>query len=332
MSLEMSSDKAVCHRCGTVYSRRKGYFPVSYSVLNKGTGHTHICRNCIDNIYDGYLSQCNDPKLAVRQVCRKLDLFWSEKVFDIVNKQSVPRSMMTQYLSKIASTTYAGKSYDDTLSLEGTLWNFGQNTTDAIVEEKPEEKPVETPTQDGDESVSDDIVMFWGSGYTPNMYRELEQRKAYWVKRLGEDYEMDIGTEAIIRQICALELDINRDRAAGKAIDKNVNALNNLLGSAKLKPNQKNDDIDTDTINSPLGVWIYRYEYQKPLPDVDDDLKDVNKLRKYVFTWLGHLCKMLNIKNAYSDLYESEISKYTVDKPEYDGDDDIMKDNEETIL
>lgn len=332
MSLEMSSDKAVCHRCGTVYSRRKGYFPVSYSVLNKGTGHTHICRNCIDNIYDGYLSQCNDPKLAVRQVCRKLDLFWSEKVFDIVNKQSVPRSMMTQYLSKIASTTYAGKSYDDTLSLEGTLWNFGQNTTETIVEEKPEEKPVEIPTQDEDESVSDDIVMFWGSGYTPNMYRELEQRKAYWVKRLGEDYEMDIGTEAIIRQICALELDINRDRAAGKAIDKNVNALNNLLGSAKLKPNQKNDDVDTDTINSPLGVWIYRYEYQKPLPDVDDDLKDVNKLRKYVFTWLGHLCKMLNIKNAYSDLYESEVSKYTVDKPEYDGDDDIMKDNEETIL
>lgn len=332
MSLEMSSDKAVCHRCGTVYSRRKGYFPVSYSVLNKGTGHTHICRNCIDNIYDGYLSQCNDPKLAVRQVCRKLDLFWSEKVFDIVNKQSVPRSMMTQYLSKIASTTYAGKSYDDTLSLEGTLWNFGQNTTETIVEEKPEEKPVEIPTQDEDESVSDDIVMFWGSGYTPNMYRELEQRKAYWVKRLGEDYEMDIGTEAIIRQICALELDINRDRAAGKAIDKNVNALNNLLGSAKLKPNQKNDDVDTDTINSPLGVWIYRYEYQKPLPEIDEELQDVNKIRKYVFTWLGHLCKMLNIKNAYSDLYESEISKYTVDKPEYDGDDDIMKDNEETIL
>ena len=81
MALEVESARAVCSKCGTDYSRQKGYFPVSYAVLHKGVGHTHVCKDCIDAIYNGYLSQCNNAKDAVRQVCRKLDLYWSESVY-----------------------------------------------------------------------------------------------------------------------------------------------------------------------------------------------------------------------------------------------------------
>ena len=51
-------------------------------------------------------------------------------------------------------------------------------------------------------------------------------------------------------------------------------------------------------------------------------LKDVNGVRKYVFTWLGHVCKMNNKKNGFSKLYESEIQRLRVEKPEYDDEDD----------
>ncbi len=323
MSIEMSSDRAICSRCGTAYSRRKGYFPVSYAILHKGIGHIPVCKDCIDNMYNSYLAQCNDAKSAVRQMCRKLDLYWSNSVYEVVSRKSTTRSMMTQYIAKINSVSYAGKSYDDTLSDEGTLWSFNTSLPEITNIDPIIEEIVDESQNVNIDDIPEDVKAFWGSGYTPSMYMELEQRRSYWMSRFPPDVELDIGTEALIRQICSLELDINRDRAAGRSVDKSVTALNTLLGSANLKPVQKKqDENDTTLANTPLGVWLYRYENHRPLPEIDDDLKDTNRLMKYIFTWMGHLCKMLGIKNTYSQMYDSEIARLRVEHPEYDGDDD----------
>lgn len=317
MALEVSAEKATCFRCGKSYPKRKTFFPVSYAFQHKGVGYIPVCRECIEKMYGGYLSQCQNSKLAVRQMCRKLDLMWDERTYDTLIAKGTPRTIMGQYMSKLTtSTAFAGKSYDDTLAKEGTLWSFAK-----IKEKEPE---IDVKEEQEDETpVSDDIKTFWGTGYTPNMYRELEQRRMYWMSKFPEGFDMDIGTEAIIRQICSLELDINRDRAAGRPVDKSVTALNTLLGSANLKPVQKKqEDNDAALNNTPMGVWLQRWEFKKPLPEIDNDCKDVNGLRRYVFTWMGHLCKMLGIKNGYEKLYEDEIEKLRVEKPEYDGDDD----------
>ena len=137
---------------------------------------------------------------------------------------------------------------------------------------------------------------------------------------IPDDVDLDVGTEALLRQICSMELDINRDRAAGRSVEKSVATLNTLLGSLNLKPVQrKQDEADAGLSKTPLGVWLYRYENKRPLPD---DGSGDSKFLKYVFTWLGHVCKMLGVKNGYEQLYEDEIAKYRVEMPEYDGDDD----------
>lgn len=318
MAIEMSSDVAICSRCGKKYSRRKGYFPVSYAVLHKGIGHIPVCKECIDTMYNTYLAQCNNAKDAVRQLCRKLDLYWSESVYDLVQRKSTTRSMMTQYIAKINTVSYAGKSYDDTLSEEGTLWNF----IPEINKESAEVTDV-TPVEAVEIETPEEIIAFWGSGYSDEMYRELEQRRQYWMSKFPEGIELDVGTEALIRQICSLELDINRDRIAGKSVDKSVNALNNLLGSANLKPAQQKADGDNAQENTPFGVWIRRWETQRPVPDPDPELEDVDGIVRYISIWfLGHLCKMLGIKNTYCKLYEEEIAKMRVDRPEYEDEDD----------
>lgn len=317
MGLEVASDKAICTRCGKQYSKRKGFFPTSYSENYKGLGYTHICNTCINSLYSKYLTQCGSSKDAVRQVCRKLDLYWHESIFNRINTKSTARTVMTQYITKLNSVALAGRSYDDTLLDEGTLWSFSSTIK---TDDKPE-TPVE-PLTENEEPVPEDVIAFWGAGYTADMYKDLEQRRQYWMSRFPNDIDLDIGTEALIRQICNLEIDINRDRVAGKSIDKSVNALNNLLGSASLKPTQRKEDLDSSVSNTPLGVWLYRFENERPLPDIDDELKDVNGLKKYVFTWMGHLCKMMGIKNGYTRLYEDEINRLRVERPEYDDEDD----------
>jgi len=160
------------------------------------------------------------------------------------------------------------------------------------------------------------------------MYNQLEDRRKYWMSRLpNEGRDIDIGTEAIIRQICSLELDINRDRIAGKAVDKSVNALNNLLGSANLKPVQKKNESDASIDNTPFGVWIQRFETERPIPEPDPEMQDTDGIIKYITTWFyGHLGKSLGVKNVHSKLYDEEIKKLSVDKPEYEDEDDIDDD------
>ncbi len=87
-----------------------------------------------------------------------------------------------------------------------------------------------------------------------------------------------------------------------------------------MKPTQrKNEDIEAELSSTPMGIWLYRYENKRPLPETAED---DNYIKKYIFTWMGHLCKMLGVKNAYTKLYEEEIDRLRVAKPEYEDEDD----------
>lgn len=320
MGLEISSDRVICSMCGLAYSKWRGNFPVCNAGLYKGSGHLPYCKKCVDRIYKNYLKECSDPKNAIRQTCRKLDLFWSDKAYLFVEKKDAPPKLMQLYITRINTAAYAGKSYDDTLIDEDNLWNFKleppvDNEMIAMAEKIIDEKNKE----DEDIEVPEDVTVFWGSGYQPYMYAELEQRRKYWMASFPQDIELDATTEATIRQICSMELDINKARAAGKNVDKSVATLNTLISALNTAQGKYNDAGLADT---PLGVWIHKYEYDRPLPKIDDDLKDTNKILKYVFIWLGHVCKMLAKKNGFARLYEKEIQRLRVERPEFSDEDD----------
>lgn len=317
MALEMNApDLFVCGRCGKGFGKRQGHFMASYAQLHRGTGFLPICYECVNALYEEYYNACGNSKDAVRQMCRKLDLFWSEKCYEAVINKASKRSMMTRYLAKVNSAYNAGKCYDDSLEAEGTLWSFVEDK-DAL--------SFSSQNDVGDLSdISDETMAYWGPGYSSEMYKQLEQRRQYWMSRIPDDVEIDIIAEATIKQICSLEIDINLSRAAGKNVDKSIGALNSLLGNSSMKKIIVNrpEGEDADLSKTPLGVWLYRYENERPLPEIDKEYKDVRGILKYVFTWMGHLCKMLGLKNGYTELYEAEIEKYRVEKPEYDSVDD----------
>ena len=323
--IEVTSGNAYCTKCGTQYGRRKGFFPVSYSMLYKGIGYMGVCRSCIDDMYAKYLDITKDPKLAVRQMCRKLDLYWSESAYAQVEKKNTTRSMMTSYITKVNTNSYINKCYDDTLIDEGKLWDFGDGVV--VNHAKPiEVKQNDTQPIEQDSAVSEDVMEFWGPGLSSDQYLTLEQRKKYHLSRLAkergvDENDIDLGTDMLIRQICNLEISINAKQSEGKDVNKDVATLVDLLQKVDWKPVKK-EDVDSADAATPLGVWIYRFENKRPLPDVDDDLKDVNGIKKYVFTWMGHLTKMLGIKGGYTKLYEEEVERLRVEMPEYEDEDD----------
>lgn len=319
-NLLVNNQKFYCYRCGMAFSRQKGYFPVSHSPMYRGIGYLPFCNDCIDTLFDEYRQSLGSDREAMRRLCMKLDLYWHDSIFDMVERTAGVNSKVRSYIGKTNIIRYIDKSYDDTVEEE---------ERNGIAAARQEER-VQTgylPEDDAQEEnidIPEDVILFWGPGYTPKMYLELEERKKYWLSRFPVGYNFDIGEEALIRQICNLEIDINHDRAAGKSIDKNVNTLNTLLGSANLKPAQKkSEEADAELDNMPFGVGIRKWENTRPIPEPDPELQDVDGIVRYISIWfLGHLCKMLGIKNTYCKLYEDEMERLRVKTPEFEDEDD----------
>lgn len=305
-----------CTRCPRTFKVQKNNFPAAQSpIYRENGGYLHVCRHCVDEMYQHYKEVLGSERAALRRICLKFDIYWSDKIYDIVNKSSTSHSRVLGYISKSNLQQFSGKTYDDTLDEETNVDITGTPILHDGVSDT-----------EGEIQVPDDVVEFWGGGLSPSFYMELDQRWRYW-RGSSAQYadDMDVGECAVIKQICMLEVTINRDAAQGKAIDKSVNALNTLLGSANMKPVQKkkDDSLDANTEMTPFGVWIRKIENTRPISEPDPELKDVDGIIRYISVWfLGHLCKMLKIDNKYSALYEEEMAKLRVERPEYEGEDE----------
>lgn len=307
-----------CSRCHRKHKRQKGNYPASQSPLYKGNGgYLNHCNHCIDEMFEHYKAALGSEPEAIKRICLKFDIYWNMEIYSMLNKASTSQSRVRAYISKTNLYKYIGKTFDDTLDEEYVASLEAEQLQDVVItdtENIPEVEGIE---------ISPEIVEFWGTGFEPNFYLELDRKYKYWTEGLSQKPEK--GEEAIYKQVCILEATINRDSAAGKSIEKNVNALNTLLGSANLKPSQKKQDeaVDVAFDSKPFGVGIRLYENSKPIPEPDPELQDVDGIVKYISIWfLGHLCKMLGIKNTYCKLYEQELEKMRIDNPEFEEEDD----------
>ena len=99
---------------------------------------------------------------------------------------------------------------------------------------------------------------------------------------------------------------------------KLVDTFQKTLDRANLSP--KIEAASDKAAEKPMGVMIKMFEEEEPIPD---NWKDSNPLIKLITIYfIGHLCKMVGIKNRYSSLYEEEMAKYRVEVPELSEADD----------
>lgn len=298
---------------------------MSHSPLYRGTGYLPFCKDCVDEMYEKYLQILGDDREAIRRMCMKLDLYWSDELYEMVaNRAASPSTRMRSYIGKTNLVKYIGKTFDDTLDEEAE--EARNKAQIAQVMSAQPQMTMDDDTDDMESSVLQKIVIdkemidFWGVGYPPDMYLELAKHYEEWTN--GQTIT-DPGERSLYRQLSLLEVTIARDSAQGKPIDKNVNALNSLLGSMNLKPSQKKEDVDSKLSNMPLGVGIQKWEYERPLPPTPPEQKDVLGLVKNITTWFfGHTCKMLGVKNSYCKLYENAMEELRVKRPEYEDEDD----------
>lgn len=295
--------KLVCN-CGN--TNEKDFYK-SDSVFHDGIGKIPYCKKCIDKLYRHYVKKYEDEnytfpeKKAVKRLCMAFDLYWGEEVFDTAVKQleRMPTmTMMTSYIKASRLSQHCKKNYDNTLEKD--------SANNGVIPETYAKK-----------EISDRTIKLFGSGFSHEDYRYLQEQYDDWTSR----HECQTKSqEEIFKRICFKQLEIlkaQRKHEDTKDLDA---SLLKMLEAAKLQPKQNRAETISDT--QTFGTLIDKWENTRPIPECDPELKDVDRIGKYINIFFkGHLAKMMNLKGVFCKAYDDFMSKYSVQKPEYESED-----------
>lgn len=299
-------EKYTCFYCGNEFVETNFY--KSFGNFFDNIGKIPYCKQCIEKLYQYYFDKytnegCLTPEEnAVKRVCMAMDIYYTRANFDSAMKKirqdNVNISPMGQYMKTISLSQYKNKSYDNTVYED---------------EQKKLAESLMDMSNVSDRKVDEKTIKFFGAGFSDEDYEFLQEEYDDWVAR----HECKTkAQEEVFKRICFKQLEILKATRRGEDT-KNLDAtFQNYLDTAKLQPKQNSGDTTAD--NQTFGTLIDKWENTRPLPEIDEELRDVDKIALYIDIFFrGHLSKMMGLKSGLSNLYNKFMKKYTVEKPEY---------------
>lgn len=270
-------------------------------------GYLPICCDCLEKKFKEYCDEyqkidSNYEVKAIQRVCMAFDIFYSDKLFEAAKKRQISKShdkFIVAYLKSTDLRQYKDKTYDNTL----------------IGVSKNQNKKL---TIDSNNVISQSTVERFGYGFPDEDYRFLQKEYDDWTTR----HECNTKSqEEVFKNLCFDQLALYKARINGGETKDLQATFNKDLEAANLQPKQNAKETVSDT--QTFGTLIDKWENTKPLPEIDEELKDVDKIGLLISVFFtGHISKVLKLKSSLITLYNKWIGKYTVKKPEYDTDDE----------
>ena len=297
----MDDDIIRCVDCGEWLARSNFYVSKKYK-----TGIYPVCKKCVlkrVQQIDKKDDNPNETKESVINMMREMDLPYVDSLYDSCCQsvadnvgEKVKSSPFMQMLTAILSLPqYKGKTFNDSeLPIDGESGNIN--------------KKIKQST----------IKRFGNMGFSDQDLLYLQNEYESWVSRCECN---TIAQETLFERISCKKLELAKATKARKDTKDLDKALQDLMNSANILPRQ--NSMDAVSEGQTLGTLIEKYENSRPIPEPDPDFKDVDGIGKYITVFfLGHMSKVLGIKNRFSKTYEDYMANYTVKPPEYQQDED----------
>lgn len=301
----IEQDYILCPVCGEFVTRDNFYTDKRFAI-----GVYPQCKKCVLAEVEQRKNKSDKPnetKTSVQRMLQKMDLPYIDSLYeslctDVANEinEKNKRSPFLAYLPPIKSLpNWKGKTYADSEFEPGAILEEGEEINENSRILKSAKKR-------------------FGNGYNSSELIFLENEYQDWTRRYQCENKAQ---ELLFKRVCFKELDIDKAQKEGKDTKELDKTLQELLGSLNLKPSQNNSNALTES--KTFGQLIEKWENEKPIPEPDEEFKDVDRIGLYIDVFFkGHLSKMMGLKNGFSSLYEKFMRKYTVNKPEYDEDSD----------
>lgn len=307
----------------------------SDSLQYRAYGRIPYCKDCIDKMYQGYLDEFNRlqytncEKRAVQRLCMVLDLYYSDEMYNtafsdhqkaVVKFDNKDLKFITYYMKNVKMYQYRKRNYNTTINDEYKQMKDDQKTMSMF-----------NGNDEKQQEVVSKAVKFFGRGLSDDEYLFLQNEYEDWTSR----HECQTkAQEELIKQICFTQLALFKSVRSGedsKAKDLNT-TLMKQMDAAKLQPKQNKGETVAET--QTFGTLIEEWETHDPIPEVDEELKDVDKIGLFLDVFFrGHLAKMMGLKNGVSKYYDEYMKQFTVNKPSaYKGNDDENIDDSEAIF
>ena len=307
-------EELYCSHCNELHNAKDFYD--SDSEFYKTTGKIPYCKPCIDEFYQNFLENfkkleyINPERKSVERICMAFDLYYNDKIFDTAMKQydkdNTSASVIACYIKAVKLYQYRDKNYNTTINDR-----FEKTKKETFLMSSYKEQETK------DNEIIEKAKKFFGSGFESSDYLFLQEQYNDWITR----HECQTKTqEELFKQICFTQLKLLKADRAGEDTKDLTKTYLELTSAAKLQPKQNSGETMAD--NQTFGTLIDKFENTRPLPEIDDELKDVDRIGKYInIFFYGHLAKMMGVKNVFCKAYEDFMKKYSVTKPEYENDD-----------
>lgn len=255
-----------------------------------------ICKECVLKLADQFNRKFASVNRALYELCKLLDVYYEKNLLNSASEQAEKQNsnIFQIYFQKCLS--------------------LPQYKLKTFIDSEPFNKK-EDEEEKADE-IGRDIIDFWGDGFSQRDYDFLEREFENLINR----YECDSYVqEMLFKEIAFQTLDIRQKRQNGSDVAKELKTLQDLLGSANVKPNQENASLNSEQVT--FGTLIKKYENENPIPEPLPSWMNADWIRKYVVVWFfGNLCKMMGKPNPYEGECKEELDTYTVKPIGEDGD------------
>lgn len=292
-----------CPVCNEFISTYEGF----YTDKRYATGYFPECKKCVKAQVEQRTNSRQEPNETMESVQRmllKMDLPYIDSLYKAQVKNVADASSEKNRHSAFAQYIVAIKSLPQ---YNTKTWADSEFALDDDANPDYEQKEVKKTIKAGRKRF----------GNYPNedlMFLENEYQD--WTTRYACESKAQ---ELLFKRICFKQLEIDKAQKSGRETKDMDKTLQELMSSLSVKPSQKNSNSLTESMT--FGQLIDKWEQEKPIPEPEEEFKDVDKIGLYIEVFFkGHLSKMMGLKNAFSALYERFMAKYTVKKPEYDED------------
>ena len=294
-----------CTCCGS--EKKSGEFYKSYSKIFKKNADSRmcLCKICILELYAYYLEKTSDRMQSVYEVCKKVDTYFDEKLFDAadIQCQGTNSNVCKIYFQKVNSLKqHQGLTFED----------FDKSAYNLVEKVKTLEEEISDDIKNSKFTLTNEIIDFWGKGFTKEDYEFLSKEYCELCNRFECD---SYSQEMLFQEISHQRLSIKKKRQNGDSVDKELKTLQDLLGSANIKPVQDNGINMSE--QETFGTLLKKWENEAPVPEPLESWTSEDWIKKYISVWFfGHLSSMMGIKTDMSKLYEDEINNLTVSMEE----------------
>lgn len=296
----------LCPSCGNWIKADTGF----YSDKRYATDRFPICKRCIMKMVEQRNNDKDEPnetKESVQKVLQMMDRIYDDEFYeecikgasDGVKEKNRSSPFATYITATGSLPQWKGKTWADS--------KFGDYLESIDQQEiRLNQKTLKNARKR------------FGSGYSDEEYMLLENEYSDWVTR----YECSTkAQEEVFENLSVIKLLKQRALKKGESTRDLDKQQQDWLDTGKLKPKQ--NTLDTMSDAQVLGTLIQKWEEERPLPEIDPELQDVDKIGLYIDAFFrGHTSKMLGLKNTFSHIYERVMNKFTVNSPQYDDDED----------